>query len=154
MLAMPYVPSETVIDSPFTFDIYHSDQADTWRFALGRGGRKSLIAIGLHPGLAKAEEHDHAIVRAQAMAARHGCDGFVVMNLCPVRASTPHDLPWSLGADAYQQNMLELVKTLTSAGVVAAWGDWDEAGVRAYLGRAREDLLERGADAGVQWVEP
>lgn len=134
------------------FDIYHSDHADEWRFALGRCGRKSLIAIGLHPCLANSEDHDGAIAGAEAMAVRHGCDGFVVMNLCPIRTSSSHDLPWSIGADAYQRNMLELVRTITSAAVATVWGDWEDAGVRDYLGRARADLLERVADTRVRWV--
>ncbi|MEB0060389.1 DUF1643 domain-containing protein, partial [Variovorax sp. LG9.2] len=83
-----------------SFDIYHSDHADEWRFALGRCGRKSFIAIGRHPCLANSEDHDGAIAGAEAMAVRHGCDGFVVMNLCPIRTSSSHDLPWSIGADA------------------------------------------------------
>ena len=76
------------------------------------------------------------------------------MSLCPIRTSSPHDLPRSIGADAYQRNMLELelVRTITSAAVATVWGDWEHAGVRDYLGRAREDLLERVADTRVRWV--
>ncbi|WP_323501687.1 DUF1643 domain-containing protein [Variovorax sp. RTB1] len=140
-----------LVDKPH-FDIYHCDHSDAWRFAVGRSGRKSLVAIGVHACLAQDEDHDDAIARAEAMAERYDCDGLVVMNLCPIRASSPHDLPWSIGADAYQRNMLELVRTITSAAGATVWGDWEHAGVRDYLGRAREDLLERVADTRVRWV--
>ena len=79
------------------YDIYSNANDDQWRFTLGRCGSRPLLTIGLNPSTATQERADPTVARVERIAEEKGFggrfDGFVMLNLYPVRATDFRELP-------------------------------------------------------------
>jgi hypothetical protein len=74
------------------YDIYNGDAKV--RFSLGQDGNRKLFVIGLNPSTADAEQSDQTICKVIGFAERQKkFDGFVMLNLCPLRSTNPNELP-------------------------------------------------------------
>lgn len=134
------------------YDIYHSDQNDQWRYTLGRSGARPLLVIGLNPSTATQEKLDPTVTRVEKVAQQSGFDGFVMLNLYPVRAVKPQDLPSKADVVAYKRNLEEIERIVASYPTPTLWAAWGETVAnRPYLLRARDTLHERLAQYLPQW---
>ena len=75
------------------YEIYHSEHDDQWRYTLGTIGKRPLITIGLNPSTATQEKLDNTVTKVEKVAQQCGFDSFIMLNLYPVRATDPQDLP-------------------------------------------------------------
>lgn len=134
------------------YDIYHPDQNNLWRYTLGRSGSKPLLVIGLNPSTATPEKLDPTVTRVEKVAQQSGFDGFVMLNLYPVRATDPKDLSPKADPEAYKRNLEEIEKVVAQYPSPTLWAAWGESVVdRPYLLRARDALYERLAQYQPQW---
>ena len=108
------------------YDIYSNAQADAWRFTLGKAGKRILLTVGLNPSTATSEKSDPTVARVQQIAGDNGFDGFVMLNLYPVRGTNFRKLPSEVDTVAFTLN-LERIDSVVAAEkrptVWAAWGD-------------------------------
>ena len=107
------------------YDIYRSTTDDACRFALGRSGRRSLVVIGLNPSTATRDKSDPTAAKVERVARAHGYDGFVLVNLCPVRAADCRTLPATVDAKLLAANLraiTEVVRVVDDVTLWAAWG--------------------------------
>jgi hypothetical protein len=108
----------------YNIDIYEIGKENLARFTLGIKGKKSLIVIGLNPSDATKEKSDLTISKVATFAESAKFDGFIMLNLYPIRATNPKDVT-SIDASLHQQN-LKIIKEILSAendaNVLAAWG--------------------------------
>ena len=77
------------------FDIYEPKdlkEQEKFRYALGRSGKNMIICIGLNPSKASAEESDPTFTRIQNFLKAKGYENFVLLNLCPQRATKPKEV--------------------------------------------------------------
>lgn len=126
------------------FDIYHSDNGDQWRYTLGRSGSRPLIAIGLNPSTATQERADPTVARVQRVAELHGFDGFVMLNLYPVRATDYRTLPAKVNAVAFERNLQVIEEIVSQHKRPTIWATWGQPVVHhVYFLRARDSLYER-----------
>lgn len=126
------------------FDIYHSDNEDRWRYTLGRSGPRPLLAIGLNPSTATREKADPTVARVQRVAELHGFDGFVMLNLYPVRATDYRTLPAKVNAAAFERNLQAIEEVVSQHDRPTIWATWGQPVVHhAYFLRARDSLYER-----------
>ncbi|WP_312417357.1 DUF1643 domain-containing protein [Comamonas sp.] len=134
------------------YDLYHADQNDQWRYTLGTSGTRPLITIGLNPSTATQEKSDPTVARVQKVAALNGYDGFVMLNLYPVRATDWSALPTRADAQAYARNLDEMEKLIAQYETPTLWAAWGETVVqRSYFLRARDELHARVAKYSPQW---
>ena len=134
------------------YDIYHPDRDDQWRYTLGRSGARPLLVIGLNPSTATQEKLDPTVTRVEKVAQQCGFDGFVMLNLYPVRATKPQDLPTKPDPVAYERNLEAIEKVVAQYANPTLWAAWGEMVVdRPYLLRARDALHERLAQYQPQW---
>ena len=134
------------------YDIYHSDQNDQWRYTLGRSGARPLLVIGLNPSTATQEKLDPTVTRVEKVAQQCGFDGFVMLNLYPVRATKHQDLPSKADPVAYERNLETIEKVVAQYANPTLWAAWGETVVdRTYFLRARDTLHERLAQYQPQW---
>ncbi|MCU0971806.1 MAG: DUF1643 domain-containing protein [Gammaproteobacteria bacterium] len=49
--------------------------------------------VGLNPSTATRDKSDPTAAKVERVARAHGYDGFVLVNLCPVRATDSRTLP-------------------------------------------------------------
>ena len=134
------------------YDIYQADQNDQWRYTLGRSGARPLLVLGLNPSTATQEKLDPTVTRVEKVAQQCGFDGFVMLNLYPVRATKPQDLPTKVDPVAYERNLEAIEKIVAQYVNPTLWAAWGETVVvRTYLLRARDTLHERLAQYQPQW---
>lgn len=134
------------------YDIYDNARDNAWRFTLGKHGMRPLITVGLNPSTATAEQSDTTIAKVDGVARRHGFDGFIMLNLYPVRATDYNALPMTPDATAFEQNLARIetvVSTLTRPVLWAAWGESVLA--RPFFIEAALALHARLMRLGAQW---
>ncbi|THT96053.1 DUF1643 domain-containing protein [Lampropedia puyangensis] len=134
------------------YDIYHPDENDQWRYTLGRSGAKPLITIGLNPSTATQERLDPTVTRVERVGLQNGFDGFIMLNLYPVRATKYEDLPATADPVAYQRNLQAIERVIAAHPKAVLWAAWgDSIGARTYFGQARDDLYGLLAKHNPAW---
>ena len=126
------------------YDIYSNAKDNALRFSLGKTGQNKLFIIGLNPSTATREKSDVTIAKVERVANLNKYDGFVMLNLYPVRATNYQALSLNKDSEAYYQNLNlieSLISTETHAVIWAAWGQ----GIlkRAYFVDAFNELVKK-----------
>jgi len=110
----------TNYDSP----IYSISSDNKYRYALGTKGEKTLYCFGVNPSTATPEKYDPTVKRVSLTAKKSGFDSFIMLNIYPIRATNPDDLPNDISIDEHNWNVKTIIDLLTDGSVVwAAWGD-------------------------------
>jgi hypothetical protein len=135
------------------FDIYKTARDNSWRFLLGKTGRNMLVVVGLNPSTATDTQPDMTLRKIDRIAGDNGYDGFVVLNLYPVRSTIIEDLPLEPDAEAHRRNLAAVEALVAGLQRPCLWAAWSE-GIRAreYLQHARDDLIARLKPYGVRWL--
>jgi hypothetical protein len=103
------------------YDIYQSTADDACRFALGRSGRRRLVVVGLNPSTATREKSDPTAAKVERVARAHGYDGFVLVNLCPVRATDCRTLPEMVEPELLKANLDAIGNVAASVQDLILW---------------------------------
>ena len=106
------------------YDIYQSTADDACRFALGRSGRRTLIAVGLNPSTATREKSDPTVAKVEQVARAHGYDGFMLVNLCPVRATDCRTLPATVDGKLLAANLRAIAEVVRAVEGITLWAAW------------------------------
>jgi hypothetical protein len=106
------------------YDIYQSTADDACRFALGRSGRRTLVVVGLNPSTATREKSDPTAAKVERVARAYGYDGFVLVNLCPVRATDCHTLPTTVEPGLLEANLEAIGDVAASVQDLVLWAAW------------------------------
>ena len=138
----------------FDDTIYLKSKDNKYRYALGTKGEKPLYCIGVNPSTATPEKYDPTITRVSRTADKMGFDSFVMLNLYPLRATNPDDLPEDFDFDENKKNyevILDLIKD--GATIWAAWGDLIKE--RPYLYGCRNVIcrLIENDKKDIHWVK-
>jgi hypothetical protein len=126
------------------YDLYAHSADDRCRFALGRSGERKLLVIGLNPSTATRVKSDATVAKVETVARHNGHDGFVMLNLYPLRATDPSTLPRRANVRQMRHNLdvIEAIVAAESAPVL--WAAWGAAiGDRAFLSSAAFELVSR-----------
>lgn len=134
------------------YPIYSNTHDDAWRFTLGKPGKRKLLVIGLNPSTATREKSDVTVAKVETVCRQNGFDGFVMLNLYPVRSTVIRHLPIQADMDAFDQNIAQISRVVAaepSPVIWAAWGSNIES--REYFSRACLALLESLRPYDVSW---
>ncbi len=108
-------------------DIYASAGGDRWRFSLGYGGQPQLIVVALNPSTASQTKSDPTVTKVARVSALHGFQGFVLLNLYPVRATDWRSLPEQPDPAALAENWRAIAGTIATSIEPAVWAAWGKA---------------------------
>lgn len=134
-------------------DTYSNDKDDKWRYVMGQSGAKPLLTVGLNPSTATREKLDPTVSRVKRVAEVQGFDGFIMMNLYPVRATDYRGLPKVADAAAFRKNLDEIEKVVERTPDPHVWAAWGASVTHhGYFGAARDQLYERLKKHGVTWL--
>ena len=65
---------------------------DKARFILGQSGANPIICFGINPSTANDMKDDPTILKIKKIASENDCDGWIMLNLYPQRATNPNDM--------------------------------------------------------------
>ena len=134
--------------------IYSNSPDNLYRYSLGTKGRNTLYCFGINPSTATPENYDPTLKRVMSVADKKGFDSFVMLNIYPLRATNPDDLPASLNNDEHIKNLQIILKLLKNGSTIwAAWGNLIDT--RQWLKDCRDDILRRiqKSKKDVNWVK-
>lgn len=135
------------------YDIYCNDRDDQWRYTLGKSGARPLFAIGLNPSTATQEKSDTTVAKVERVARMNGFDGFVMLNLYPVRATNYRELPRRPDRVAYDTNIDRIETLVREVGDATLWAAWGNPVTHFnFFLAARNELWRRLAPFRPRWV--
>jgi hypothetical protein len=134
------------------YEIYRSTADDACRFALGRSGRRPLVVVGLNPSTATREKSDPTAAKVERVAHAHGYDGFVLVNLCPVRATDCRTLPEMVDPRLLTANLRAITEVARAVDGVTLWAAWGAPILtRPFLLGAAIAIAEHAERFGPAW---
>lgn len=134
------------------YDIYDSARDDLWRFTLGKTGARPLLVVGLNPSTATQEAADTTVAKVETVAARSGFDGFVMLNLYPVRATDYRELPADVNRQAFATNLAKIEAVVAGVPDPVLWAAWgNPVEHHSFFMDARDALRERLARYAPKW---
>ena len=122
---------------------YETSRYNCSRFVLGQPGQKTLVCFGINPSTATPEKLDNTIKRVQWFAKKLCYDGWMMLNIYPLRATNPDDLPGNCDNLLFAMNrsyIFQTLEKLPAASFWAAWGTLIEK--RPYLAECLLSLNE------------
>ncbi|WP_416397147.1 DUF1643 domain-containing protein [Allohahella sp. A8] len=135
------------------FDIYANARDDAWRFTLGQSGTRKLLTIGLNPSTATKEKSDPTATRVRKVAQDNGFDGFIMLNLYPIRATDFRTLPREVDEKALAQNIRTIEALVGAEKDPIIWAAWGEnIAYHSFFERALRELYSRLQPRNVNWV--
>ena len=124
---------------------------DTERFILGESGANPIICFGINPSTANDEKDDPTISKIRKIASENNCDGWIMLNLYPQRATNPNDMHTKADNDLNIKNykaIRSVFNIYPNALTLASWGNAIEK--RKYLKDCLKEILAIAPDR--KWV--
>ncbi len=119
--------------------IYEGDEYCT-RYVLGNLSSKNLYVILLNPSTASDTKHDPTSSFIKKIAFENGYNGWIILNLTPLRSAKPHLLPHAIDNDLFERNLQIYNKYIPEkSDVWLGYGDKSES--RSYLQQSRKAIL-------------
>lgn len=134
------------------YDIYSTSHNDLWRFSLGKEGLRKLFVIGLNPSTATKDKSDTTAAKVEGVARRKGFDGFVILNLYPVRSTDFSMLPDKVDSEAFSENLNRIEEIIALEANPVIWAAWGEnIHARSYFVAAAIKLFGLLEKYGPSW---
>lgn len=113
------------------------------RYALIQEGKRTLFVVGLNPSTADAAKPDSTMQFVLRIAEYNGYDGFIMINLYPLRATCPKDLPKEYDEQLHRSNLSNIEKLLEGRNDVDIWLAYgDNVTSRKYLIHCLNDIIK------------
>ncbi len=96
------------------------------RYALIKEGENPVIVIGFNPSTADEKSPDRTMQSVIRIASHNNYDGFVMLNVYPMRSTSPDLLPGIPDETLHQKNieiLNHILEKYPSADVLVAWGN-------------------------------
>ena len=103
---------------------YITDKDNAVRYVLGKYTNNPLIVFGINPSTATAEKNDATIGIVEKIAKSRNCDGYLMFNLYPQRATKIKiNFPKECDVEICKLNYQYISERITeNSEVIAAWG--------------------------------
>ena len=127
------------------------------RYVLGKYNNKPMVVFGINPSTATNDKSDTTISKVSSFAQRYGFDGYVMLNVYPVRATQMDgktrggaQLSHSFDKSIHEENLCHISQYISKECLlVAAWGV--SIRKRAYFMQLLRDINEIAKEKGVRW---
>lgn len=116
---------------------------DKVRYVLKKEGKNPLIVLGINPSTADDVRPDRTMTRVCGFADKMGFDGFVMLNVYPLRTPKIEELPGELNIDLHQNNLSHIVKEISkieNPTILVAHGN--SISKKKYLRLCLKDILK------------
>jgi hypothetical protein len=138
----------------YKIDIYKASEDNTLRYVLGIKGKNPLVVLGLNPSTADDKTSDRTIMRVMGFANKAKNDGFIMINLYPLRATDPYSLPKESNDEYHKTNLEVIDTTLTDYPEIDVLVAFGSIGViRPYLKNYLKDIVATLGKHKVNWYK-
>ena len=123
------------------------------RFALLKEGKRILYVFGVNPSTATDTYSDRTMTKVINYI-KDKYDGFVMMNLYPLRSTDPSALPKNMDKELHQKNLehiWEIMGNTKNPEVLMAFGD--SIGKTPYLMKCLDDIIKMLQPLNPQWKQ-
>lgn len=105
-------------------EIYQINADNSARYILGKYEKNPLVFFGINPSTASAEKNDNTISIIENVARKFGYDGYIMLNIYPVRATKINNNFLNSYDEREMRENLKYVKNIVMCNkdVVASWG--------------------------------
>jgi hypothetical protein len=138
------------------YDISVEDKRHNLRYLLGISGERMLIVMGVNPSTADMNQGDPTMRRVEGFVKDSKYDGFMMLNIFPLRAKSPSKLPQRLGWRDDQkcaENIKWICKQLELVEEPVIWAAWGEGiAKRKYLARCLLNIYRLIVDYKPRWL--
>lgn len=135
------------------FDIYSTNQSNSERYAIGAEGPNKLFVVGLNPSTATSKVSDTTITKVRNVAGNNHFQGFVMINLYPLRSTDPDQLPLQANQETIATNISQILRLAEKASNPVFWAAWGEdVVIRSYLKEALLELNQVVLEADGNWI--
>ena len=134
--------------------VYLKSSDNKYRYALGTKGNNILYCFGINPSTATPENYDPTIKRVKNIAYRKGFDSFVMLNIYPLRATIPENLPETIIKHEHDKNVKIILDLIEDGSTIwAAWGNSIDS--RPWLRDCRDEILQKiqKCKKNINWVK-
>ena len=124
---------------------------DKVRFILGEIGTNTIICFGINPSTANDIKDDPTISKIRKIASENNCDGWIMLNLYPQRATNPNDMHLKADRKLILKNcyvIRSVFNAYPNALTLAAWGNAIEK--RKYLKECLKEIV--AVDSDRKWM--
>ena len=124
---------------------------DKVRFMLGEVGTNTIICFGINPSTANDIKDDPTISKIRKIASENNCDGWIMLNLYPQRATNPNDMHLKADRELILKNcyvIRSVFNAYHNALTLAAWGNAIEK--RKYLKECLKEIV--AVDSDRKWM--
>ena len=124
---------------------------DKVRFMLGEVGTNTIICFGVNPSTANDIKDDPTISKIRKIASENNCDGWIMLNLYPQRATNPNDMHLKADRELILKNcyvIRSVFNAYPNALTLAAWGNAIEK--RKYLKECLKEIV--AVDSDRKWM--
>ena len=122
-------------------DIY--DGNDIVRFTLGYKGKNVIFILCANPSKADDKIADKTSLQVQNIAKNNGINGWIILNLYPLRVTLPSNLPHIRNNKLHSQNISKIKKILEDYDNPIIWAAWGNIILmRDYLTECLNDIYQ------------
>ena len=131
---------------------YIHTQDDSIRYTLGKYCKRPLIFFGVNPSTASNEQNDATISIVEKVSRSRGYDGYLMLNLYPLRATKITKVfPLESDSAIHAQNLAYISqKIYDRAELVAAWGTHIDD--RPYFIDALTEINDIAKEKHANWI--
>lgn len=116
------------------YDLYKANNDDSVRYILGKRGSRKIFIIGLNPSTASKEKSDITVSKVEKVAKNNNYDGFVMLNLYPLRSTIPMRLPHKKNDKLVKENLKQIVNIVKKESESHFWAAWGHnIALRSYF---------------------
>lgn len=129
------------------------NQTTQTRFTLEKSGDNRLIVIGLNPSTANPFKADPTSRSIERILTNNEFDGWIILNLYPIRCAKPSKLPESINPSIHNENMQvirEILQKFEKPIIWAAWGNGINR--KKYLKNCLADIYEITENHECTWI--
>ena len=132
--------------------LYTHNLDNSARFILGTKGERPLICFGINPSTATPQKLDNTVNTVRLQAGQNGYDSFIMLNVYPLRATNPNDLPKEHCPSLADENLTQITQ-LINGGTYTLWAAWGTLiGKRPYLLPMVQEIITHDSLKNCKWL--
>ena len=144
MKKMNCIDKETVV--------YENNKENTARYVLGERGKKTLYCLAINPNTATPDNLDRTSIKVRTIARNNGFDGWILINVFPIRSENVSSLP-DLSNEKEIEKNLEAIRKHIPKGKVTIWAAFGNSiRTKPYLVDCLKGIAEGLSDHIIHWV--